>query len=119
MTIDAFLAQVNGKYRETAQALHALVSEHVGQHPVFLSSGNVVRYGKGSDDFMLVGLAVRSKGVMLYASADVLSNYGDVLGKKRTGKTCLRIRTLTDVDSKILAAIVKQSLSKKQMNYTG
>lgn len=68
---------------------------------------------------MLCGWAVRSTGVMLYVSADVLTDHGDTLGKKRTGKTCLRIRRIDDVDTKVLNDIGRRSPKKKQMDYRG
>ena len=66
---------------------------------------------------MLLGFAVRSAGVTLYASADVLMDHVDELGKKKTGVTCLRLRKMADVDTKVLNDIVRRSLKKKQMNY--
>ena len=117
MTITKHLATVAEKYRETAQQLHAFITKRSGKHAVELRSGGVIAYGIGSDDFMLLGFAVRSAGVTLYASADVLMDHAGELGKKKTGVTCLRLRKMADVDTKVLNDIVRRSLKKKQMNY--
>jgi hypothetical protein len=117
MTPKAVFAKAPEKYRTTAEELHDVISKQLGEHAVEVSSHGIIGYGKGEDGFILAGLAIRSAGVMLYASADVLTDYEDELGKKRTGKTCLRLRKLADVSSEVLADIVRRSLAKTQMNY--
>lgn len=117
MEIIDHLSQVADKYSSTAIELHELILTCLNNHSTKLNSSGIIGYGVGDDGYMLMGLSVRSAGVMLYASADVLSLYSNELGKKRTGKTCLRIRKLTDLDPNTLKSIINGSLHKSNMNY--
>ena len=117
MEIIDHLSKVTEKYRSTAIELHELILTCLNKHSAKLYNNGIIGYGIGEDGNMLMGLSVRSAGVMLYASADILSSYSDELGKNRTGKTCLRIRKLTDLNFNTLKSIINGSLQKNNMNY--
>ena len=119
MTVETHFAAVPEKYRATATELHALLLELAGNHEVTLRPTGMIWVGKGSDEFMLAGMCVRKSGVMLYASADVLSLHSETLGKLRTGKTCVRLRKVSDLKLEVLHDIVSRSLVKEQMDYRG
>ena len=117
MTIDKYLSHTPEKFRGTARELHGCISKRADRHSAEVRGHGMIGYDKGTDDFVLVGLAVRSAGVMLYASADILTAHANVLDKKRTGKTCLRLHQLDDVPPKVLSDIIRQPFKKKQMVY--
>lgn len=117
MTAEAYLLKVPAEFRATAEELHAFISQRLEKHPVTVKTSGMIGYGKGTDGFMLIGLGVRSGGVMLYASADVLTDHAEELGKKRTGSTYLRLHSLSEVKTETLDDIVRRSLDKEHMNY--
>ena len=118
MTPEKQLANAPEKYRDTAKALHAFISKRLGKKQlVTVSDHGIIGYGTGTDGFVLTGMAVRSAGVVLYTSADLLTKHAKILGKKRTGKTCLRLRKFEDVPEKVLNDVVRQALKRKQMDY--
>ena len=119
MTIKAHLAAIPEKYRATATALHTLLVELAGNHEITLRPTGMIWVGLGSDGFMLAGMCARKSGVMLYASADVLSFHAEALGKLRTGKTCVRLRKMSNLRGEVLHHIISESLAKERMNYDG
>lgn len=112
-----FFDSVNEKFRGTAEQLHGLVLEMLAEDQLVSAGKSMISYGKGSDGHQLVGIAVRSQGAMLYAGAGVMDKHADLLGKKRTGKTCLRIRKIEDVPLDILKEIISSSLNADKMDY--
>jgi hypothetical protein len=119
MTIKAHLATIPEKYRATATAIHTLLVELAGNHEITLRPNGMIWVGLGSDGFMLAGMCARKSGVMLYASADVLSFHAETLGKLRTGKTCVRLRKMSNLRREVLRDIIRKSLAKERMNYRG
>jgi hypothetical protein len=119
MTIETHLATIPEKYRDTATALYTLLEKLAGNHEVTLRPNGMIWVGMGSDGFMLAGMCARKSGVMLYASADVLSYHAETLGKFRTGKTCVRLRKMSNLRGEVLHDIISKSLAKERMNYSG
>ena len=70
------------------------------------------KYASGREgDFMLIGFAPRKQALTLYIMPG-FSKYDTLmkkLGKYKTGKSCLYIKKLEDVDQSILKELVKQS----------
>jgi hypothetical protein len=111
----AFLASVaDPRRREDALALCALMARRTGELPRMW--GNIVgfgrchyRYESGREgDWMLSGFAVRAKELVLYLGLGA-GGYDDLLarlGKHKTGKGCVYVRTLADVDAAVLEELV-------------
>lgn len=62
-------------------------------------------------DWPLAGFSPRKQNLTLYIMSD-LNNYSDLLGKlgkHKTSKACLYINKLSDVDTDILAQLIKRS----------
>lgn len=75
------------------------------------------KYESGREgDWMLVGFAARKDALVLYGcrgdetSEDLLAR----LGKYKTGKGCLYIKKLADVDLNVLQALIKRSVTNKK-----
>ena len=73
----------------------------------------VLKYASGRElDWMLTGFSPRKGTLTLYV-VNGLAKYGDQLaklGKYKTGKGCLYIKRLLDVDENILANLIKDSV---------
>lgn len=80
------------------------------------------KYDSGHEgNFMLTGFSPRKSALTLY----IMPGFGigdmkeklDVLGKYRTGKSCLYINKLSDVDMDVLREIVDAGLAYMRENY--
>ncbi|MCL4269834.1 MAG: DUF1801 domain-containing protein [Anaerolineales bacterium] len=71
------------------------------------------KYASGrEDDWMLVGFSPRKQNITLYIMAG-FDRYDELLaklGKFTTGKSCLYIKKLADVDKKVLKKLVTESV---------
>jgi len=72
-----------------------------------------LKYASGRElDWMIIGFSPRKQNLTLYLTGG-LDSYTDLLqklGKHKTGGGCLYIKTLLDVDPKVLKAIIGQSV---------
>ncbi len=77
-------------------------------------------YASGHEgDSALAGFAVRGRELVVYIAADFEGR--DVLlaklGKHKTGKVCVYIRSLADVDRKVLETLVLRSVAETKRLY--
>lgn len=127
--VDALLAAVEpAARREDAQRVLALMREVTGADPV-LWGGSMVGFGRqpyrtadGKDrEWFAVGLAPRKAALTLYG----LTSYGshadllDRLGPHTTGKGCLYLKRLTDVDEGVLRELIALSWSENHEGAAG
>ena len=79
------------------------------------------KYASGREgDWMLVAFSPRKQNLTLYITGG-LDNYAPLLkklGKHKTGKGCLYINSLEDIDLKALKELVKQSVAQMRQRYT-
>jgi hypothetical protein len=71
------------------------------------------KYESGREgDWMIIGFSPRKNDLTLYipGGVDKFSDLVKRLGKYKTGKSCLYIKQLADVDVKILRKLVTQSV---------
>ena len=77
------------------------------------------KYESGREgDWMIVGFSPRKSDLTLYIGG-VFDKFPDLmknLGKYKTGKGCLYVKKLTDVDVKILRKLVTESVKLKAPN---
>jgi len=73
------------------------------------------RYASGREgDWFLTGFSPRARDLTVYIMTG-LEEHGDLmrrLGRYRTGRSCLYLKKLADVDLEILAALVRRSVTK-------
>lgn len=72
------------------------------------------RYASGREgDWFLTGFAPRKGNLTLYIMSGFREYEGLMkrLGKHRTGKSCLYVKSLEDVDMKVLTDLVRKSVS--------
>ncbi|MBO3742292.1 DUF1801 domain-containing protein [Actinoplanes flavus] len=116
--VTAFLAAVADPGRRAdAEAACALMTEATGEQPVMWGSAIIgfgqyhYRYRTGREgDWPAVGLSPRKQALTLYVSAG-FEAYQDLLsrlGPHTTGKSCLYLKRLADVDLSVLKELVTE-----------
>ena len=120
-SVEAFLHGVeNEKKREDAFAILALMEEVTGEPPKLWGSSIIgfgsyhYKYASGHEgDACLTGFSPRKQNLVLYilAGFDQYDALLAKLGKYKTGKSCLYINKLADVDQTVLRELVSQSVA--------
>ena len=119
--VHAFIAAVpDDARREDARALCGLLSDWTGEPPVVWGSSIVgfgahhYRYESGHEGTApLVGFAPRKANLVLYLVGGFADRYPAVLerlGPHTTGKACLYLKRLGDVDPEVLRELVEQTV---------
>lgn len=118
-SVEAFLNSVEDeKKREDAFSLLKLMKEVMGEEPVMWGDSIVgfgryhYRYASGREgDWPLTGFSPRKRDLTLYIMAG-FDQYDDLLqrlGKFKTGKSCLYVKRLEDINLEVLRELVRQS----------
>ncbi len=120
-SITAFLDSVEDeKKRKDSYAVLELMREVTGEEPKMWGDSIVgfgsyhYRYESGREgDWFLVGFAPRKRNLSLYIMSG-FEEYDallDELGKHKTGKSCLYINRMDDVDEDVLRRLVRESVA--------
>jgi len=127
MSVDSFLARIkDDERRADALVLRALL-ERVSGEPAVMWGTSIVgcgvyhyRYESGREGKMArISFSPRARESVLYVM-DGFSRYEDLrsrLGKHRTGKACLYVKRLADVDLAVLEELLTQSLQQSRARY--
>jgi hypothetical protein len=118
-SVERFLNQVDDdKKRHDSFKIKELMQEVTGEPPKMWGSSIVgfgdyhYQYESGrAGDWFLVGFSPRKRNLTLYIMAG-FDRYEDLLsklGKYKTGKACLYINKLEDVDQQVLRELVAES----------
>lgn len=117
----AFLNSVeNERRREDSFAVLQLMQEVTGEEPSMWGDSIVgfgsyhYTYASGrSGEWFLTGFSPRKQNLTLYIMAgfDEYETLLAELGKHKTGKSCLYINKLDDVDLNVLRQLVQQSVA--------
>lgn len=78
------------------------------------------KYASGREgDFMVAGFSPRKQALTVYVMAGFARFDALVakLGKYKTGKSCLYIKRLSDVDEKVLEKLIAESVKYMRKNY--
>ena len=122
---DAFLAALpDERRRGDAVALAALMARVSGE-PATMWGPSIVgfgryryRYDSGREgEMMRVGFAARKSGLVVYGTASVFDGFLARLGKCKTGKGCLHISKLADVDQTALADLLAAAMAVHAAKY--
>lgn len=116
----AFLSDVANERRRTdALALLEIVREVTGWEPVMWGTSIVgfgryhYRYESGREgDWPIVGFSPRKSSLVLYIMSG-FAEYDELLGrlgKHKTGKSCLYVNKLADVDLDVLRELIERSV---------
>jgi hypothetical protein len=129
LSVAAYIdALTDGTKRADAKALVKLMQSATGEKPKMWGPSIVgfgsyhYTYESGREgDMPLTGFSPRKAATVLYG----LRGFGDEevllarLGKYTTGKGCLYIKKLADVDQKVLEALVTKSVAAKRSRHAG
>ncbi|MFL5740972.1 MAG: DUF1801 domain-containing protein [Flavisolibacter sp.] len=126
-SVDAFLKTIDAKRRAECTSVIQLIKKSTGLEPRMWGSAIVgfgsyhYTYESGREgDAPLVGLASRANAITLYLGSE-FDNRDELmskLGKHKTGKGCLYIQKLEDIDQSILTKMVKNSVEHRKKMHT-
>jgi len=123
----AFLNSIADKDRRAdAKKVAAIMQKVTGAKAVMWGSSIVgfgqyhYKYESGREgDFMLAGLSPRKQALTIYVMAG-FKRYDALmkkLGKHKTGKSCLYVKKLSDIDEKVLEQLVEESVKYMRKHY--
>ncbi|MCY3927924.1 MAG: DUF1801 domain-containing protein [Acidobacteria bacterium] len=125
--VEEFLAAVeNDRRREDSFTVLELMKRVTGEKPRMWGTSIVgfgsyhYRYASGREgDWPRIGFSPRKQSLTIYVMPG-FSNYDDLLsrlGKHRTGKSCLYVNKLADVDMDVLEQLMRSSLDAMREMY--
>lgn len=121
-SVAAFIAAVEDETRRAdAKAIDKMMREITGEKPAMWGP-TIIGYGvytSPTGPWPRTGFSPRKANLVLY----VLSDFKECqpllkkLGKHKTGKSCLYINKLADVDAGVLRALIQASLAHMNKKY--
>jgi hypothetical protein len=128
VSVESHIAAVaNEEHRNDAQALVALMRRVTKQEPrmwgpTIVGFGSYhYKYASGHEgDSALTGFAARGSELVVYIAPDFEGRDALLakLGKHKTGKVCVYIRRLANVDLKVLETLVARSVADTKRRYS-
>lgn len=126
-SVAAFLNAIDDKQkRADAKKVAALMRAATGSRAKMWGTAIVgfgsyhYKYASGREgDWMLVGFSPRKQNLTLYIMPGFSKFDGLMakLGKHSTGKSCLYIKQLADVDMKVLERLINESVKHMRKKY--
>jgi hypothetical protein len=119
-SVEAFLdGLTDEQQRVDSSSIIKMMQQITGEKPkmwgpaIIGFGSTTLKYASGRElDWMKIGFSPRKGNIVLYGMAADARAAKD-LGKFKTGKGCLYIKRLADVDDKVLSSLVKNSFKKK------
>lgn len=125
--VEAFLASVaDEKRREDCEQVAGLMQEITGEDPVMWGTSIIgfgsyhYKYASGHEgDFMITGVSPRKQALTVYIMEGFSehSHLMDSLGKYTTGKSCLYIKRLEDINMDVLKQLIETSVATMREKY--
>jgi len=126
-SVDSYIDAIDDEQRrDDCRTLVRLMSKITGEPPVMWGTGIVgfgnyhYRYASGHEgDSCLSGFASRKGDISIYVTAGFAGREPLLakLGKHKTGKVCLYIKRLADIDLRKLESIVEDSVAEMKRRY--
>lgn len=117
-----FIAAVeNPRRREDAEVVQAMLAEVSGERPVMWGP-TIVGYGRypgPTGDWPIIGFSPRKTQLVVYlmpgyeAHAELMAG----LGRHKTGRSCLYINKLDDIDLEVLRRLAEWSVAAVRAKY--
>lgn len=126
-SVTAFMAAIEDRQmRADAKQVAAMMRRATGKRATMWGPGIVgygryhYRYASGREgEFMITGFAPRKQALTVY----IMPGFGrfdklmSKLGKYKTGKSCLYIRRLADIDEAVLERLIRESVEYMRKQY--
>ena len=127
LKVSDFIAGIENKVkRDDCRELMKLMSKITGNRAKMWGTA-IVGYGKyhykyesgREGDFFLTGFSPRKQALSIYIVSGFSINpeLMEKLGKYKTGKSCLYVKKLDDVDRSVLEQLVKESVAYMREKY--
>ena len=127
LSVDAFIDAVDDEHKRTdCRVVAELMAEITGAEGVMWGSSIVgfgnyhYRYASGREGgFFEAGFSPRKRALTIYVMAG-FAEYDDLLarlGKHTTGKSCLYVKRLADVDLDVLRELLTRSVAFIRAKY--
>lgn len=127
-SVSAFLNAIDDPARRRdAKAVAKLMREITGEKPALWGPSMVgygsyhYRYASGREgDWFLTGFSPRKRALTLYIMAgfDRYETLMKELGTYKTGKSCLYLKSLDDVDRDVLRTLITESVDYLRQTYS-
>jgi hypothetical protein len=121
MSVDAYFNKIEPEQkRDDCRAIAKMMEQATGEPATMWGTGIVgfgsVRYtydSGHSGTTCLIGFAARKSNIVLYLMGALMNDSADVkkLGKVKTGKGCIYVNKLDDIDTKVLKGLMKKSVA--------
>ena len=126
-SVTAFINSIDDtQKRADVKKVAALMRKATGARAKMWGA-NIVGYGQyhykyecgREGDFMLVGFSPRKQALTIYIIAGFkrFAPLMKKLGKYKTGKSCLYVRRLADIDEAVLDKLIQDSVKYMRKNY--
>lgn len=120
-----FLNKVdNEQRRKDSFAVLEVFKEVTGEKPTMWGDSIIgfgsyhYKYESGREgDFMLTGFAPRKNSLSIYCLTGFDNDLMNELGKYRTGKSCLYVKKLSDINIEILKTLIQESIKQLKEKY--
>ena len=127
LSVTAFIKGIeNEQMRRDARKVAAMMREATGSRAKMWGA-NIVGFGEyhykyesgREGDFMVTGFSPRKQALTLYVipGFNHFESLMSKLGKYKTGKSCLYIRRLSDVDEQVLKRLIVSSVTYMREHY--
>ena len=126
-SVDTFLANIKDDQKKADCLVLKSMMSRITDSPAKMWGASIVgfgtyyyKYDSGREgDFMKVGFSPRAQNVTVYiiAGFDRYEALMSKLGKHKTGKSCLYIKKLDDIDLDVLEELVKESYNLMTEKY--
>jgi len=127
VSVTAFMNSIEDKQKRLdARKVAAMMREATGSR-ARMWGANIVGFGEyhykydsgREGDFMITGFSPRKQALTLYVIPGFkhFEPLMNKLGKYKTGKSCLYVKRLEDVDEKVLKQLIVGSVKHMRKNY--
>lgn len=127
VSVDDFIAAVENPVRRADAQILRTMMERISGQPATMWGPSIIgfgsyhyRYDSGHEgDMCRIGFSPRKAELVLYLP-DGFEDHAEQLaklGKHRTGKSCLYVKKLADVDQTVLEAMIGGSLAYMDRSY--
>lgn len=126
-SVAGFLASIDDRQRRAdCKTIAKMMREATGKRARMWGT-SIVGYDKydyhyesgRSGSFMMTGFSPHAKNISIYIMPgfDKFAGLMKKLGKHKTGRSCLYINSLEDVDEKVLARLIRDSVREMHRRY--